>query len=30
LFEVHQRLDGHHARAIKLHQSAGLRRGTPL
>jgi F-type H+/Na+-transporting ATPase subunit beta len=30
LFEVHQHLDGHDARAITLHQSAGLRRGTPL
>jgi F-type H+-transporting ATPase subunit beta len=30
LFEVHQHLDEHHARAITLHRSAGLRRGTPL
>jgi F-type H+/Na+-transporting ATPase subunit beta len=30
LFEVHQHLDEHHARAITLHQSAGLRRGMPL
>jgi len=30
LFEVHQHLDKHHARAITLHRSAGLRRGTAL
>ncbi len=27
LFEVHQHIDAHHARAITLHQSAGLHRG---
>ncbi len=30
LFEVHQHLDEHHARAITLHRSAGLRRGMPV
>ena len=30
LFEVHQHLDKHHARAITLHRSAGLRRGMAL
>lgn len=30
LFEVHQHLDEHHARAITLHRSAGLRRGMAL
>ncbi|WOX05595.1 F0F1 ATP synthase subunit beta [Microbulbifer pacificus] len=30
LFEVHQHLDQHHARAITLHRTAGLRRGLPV
>jgi F-type H+-transporting ATPase subunit beta len=30
LFEVHQHLDRRHARAITLHRTAGLRRGTPV
>jgi len=30
LFEVHQHIDEHHLRAITLHRSAGLRRGTPV
>jgi F-type H+-transporting ATPase subunit beta len=30
LFEVHQHIDAHHARAITLHQSAGLHRGMPV
>jgi F-type H+-transporting ATPase subunit beta len=30
LFEVHQHLDAHHARAITLHRSAGLQRGMPV
>ncbi|WGL17125.1 F0F1 ATP synthase subunit beta [Microbulbifer bruguierae] len=30
LFEVHQHLDRHHARAITLHRTAGLRRGLPV
>lgn len=29
-FEVHQHLDETHARAITLHRTAGLRRGTPV
>ena len=29
-FEVHQHLDEHHLRAITLHRSAGLQRGTPV
>ncbi|MDH5535356.1 MAG: F0F1 ATP synthase subunit beta [Betaproteobacteria bacterium] len=29
-FEVHQHLDERHARAITLHKTAGLRRGTPV
>ncbi len=30
LFEVHQHLDEHRIRAITLHQTAGLKRGTPV
>ena len=30
LFEVHQHLDRHHARAITLHGTAGLHRGMPI
>lgn len=30
LFEVHQHLDEHHVRAITLHRTAGLQRGTPV
>jgi len=30
LFEVHQHLDAHRARAITLHRSAGLQRGMPV
>ena len=30
LFEVHQHIDQHHIRAITLHQTAGLQRGTPV
>ncbi len=30
LFEVHQHIDEHHIRAIILHRSAGLQRGTPV
>ena len=30
LFEVHQHIDKHHARAITLHRTAGLRRDTPV
>ena len=30
LFEVHQHLDKRHLRAITLHRTAGLRRGTPV
>jgi F-type H+-transporting ATPase subunit beta len=30
LFEVHQHLDEHHVRAIALHRSSGLQRGTPV
>jgi len=30
LFEVHQHLDKHHIRAITLHRTAGLQRGTPV
>ncbi|MBK6288187.1 MAG: F0F1 ATP synthase subunit beta [Gammaproteobacteria bacterium] len=30
LCEVHQHLDEHHVRAIILHRSAGLQRGTPV
>jgi F-type H+-transporting ATPase subunit beta len=30
LFEVHQHLDETHLRAITLHRTAGLRRGTPV
>jgi F-type H+-transporting ATPase subunit beta len=30
LFEVHQHLDERHARAITLHYTTGLRRGTPV
>jgi F-type H+-transporting ATPase subunit beta len=29
-FEVHQHVDGHHVRAIALHRTDGLRRGTPV
>lgn len=29
-FEVHQHLDAHRVRAITLHRSSGLRRGTPV
>lgn len=30
VFEVHQHLDERHVRAITLHRTAGLRRGTPI
>ncbi len=30
LFEVHQHLDQNHVRAITLHRTAGLQRGTPV
>ena len=30
LFEVHQHLDENHIRAVTLHQTAGLKRGTPV
>ncbi|MBQ0720988.1 MAG: F0F1 ATP synthase subunit beta [Gammaproteobacteria bacterium] len=30
LFEVHQHIDQQHIRAITLHQTAGLQRGTPV
>lgn len=30
IFEVHQHLDETHARAVTLHRTAGLRRGTPV
>ena len=30
LFEVHQHLDKHHVRAITLHRTAGLSRGTTV